>query len=92
MLDFIIEVILEIIVNGTIEAAGNKKISKPVRVLLVAILVMFFGGITGLLFWIWVTRNSWLLMLIAAIFLVLIILVAINKTTRFQKRKTSRKH
>lgn len=49
-MDFIIELIFEVIVDGCIEAGGNKKISRWIRYPLIAFVCLFFGAIITLIF------------------------------------------
>ena len=49
-MDEIIEILLELIVEGGIEISGNKKISKWIRYPIITIIILFFTLIIGLFF------------------------------------------
>ena len=87
MLDTLIEILLEIIIEGALEAAESKKVPMPVRILLAAGVVLIFGAVVGMLLWNGVIRKSLLLIICGVLFLALVILLAANKITRFQKKR-----
>lgn len=87
MLDMLIEILLEIIIEGSLEAAESKKVPMPVRILLAAGVVLIFGAVVGMLIWNGVIRKSLLLIICGVLFLALVILLAANKITRFQKTR-----
>lgn len=85
MLDMLIEILLEIIIEGSLEAAESKKVPMPVRILLAAGVVVILGAVVGMLIWNGVIRKSLLLIICGVLFLALVILLAANKITRFRK-------
>lgn len=70
MLDDIIEVVLELVLDGAIEAAGSKKVPMPIRILAAGIILVFALGLIGLLFWVGMDSGSIGLMIFAAVLLV----------------------
>lgn len=70
MLDDIIEVVLELVLDGAIEAAGSKKVPMPIRILAAGIILVFALGLIGLLFWVGMDSSSTGLMILAAVLLV----------------------
>ena len=86
-MDMLIEILLEIIIEGALEAAESKKVPMPVRILLAAGVVLIFGAVVGMLLWNGVIRKSLLLIICGVLFLALVILLAANKITRFQKKR-----
>lgn len=86
-MDMLIEILLEIIIEGSLEAAESKKVPMPVRILLAAGVVLIFGAVVGMLIWNGVIRKSLLLIICGVLFLALVILLAANKITRFQKTR-----
>lgn len=64
MLDDIIEIALELILDGAIEAAGSKRVPLAVRIVLVVFLALFFLALFGLLLWVGVSHKSILLILL----------------------------
>ncbi len=87
MLDMLIEILLEIIIEGSLEASESKKVPMPVRILLAAGMVLIFGAVVGMLIWNGVIRKNLLLIICGVLFLALVILLAANKITRFQKAR-----
>ena len=87
MLDTLIEILLEIVIEGLLEAAESKKVPMPVRILLAAGVVLIFGAVVGMLIWNGVIRKSLLLIICGVLFLALVILLAANKITRFRKAR-----
>lgn len=58
MLDDLLELILELILDGMVEAAGNKAVPKPVWILLSVILALAFLAFFGLLLYIGIDSGS----------------------------------
>ena len=86
-MDMLIEILLEIIIEGALEASESKKVPMPVRILLAAGVVLIFGAVVGMLIWNGVIRKSLLLIICGVLFLALVILLAANKITRFRKAR-----
>lgn len=86
MLDDFIELILELILDGAIEAAGSKRVPMPVRILLAAMIMALVFSVCGLLIYIGVgTGNAGLKILGTAIVVVFIVL-AIVKIRKYKKQ------
>lgn len=49
-MEFILEYILELALEGGIEASKSSKIPKPVRYLIIAVITMFFVAVIGIIF------------------------------------------
>ena len=69
MLDDIIEVVLELVLDGAIEAAGSKKVPMPIRILAAGIVLVIALGLIGLLFWVGMDSGSTGLMILAVVLL-----------------------
>lgn len=73
-----LDIILEIILNGAIEAVGSKKVPIAFRVTLALILLVFIYGVCGLLIYVGVEASNVALdalgVLLIVVFTVLIIL------------------
>ena len=50
-MDILFEFFLELIVDGVIETSGNKKLSRWIRYPLIALVVLFFGAVIALIFY-----------------------------------------
>ena len=86
MLDDFIELILELILDGAIEAAGSKRVPMPVRILLAAMIMALVFSVCGLFIYIGVdTGNAGLTVLGTAIVVVFIVL-AIVKIRKYKKQ------
>ena len=69
MLDDIIEVVLELILDGMVETASSKKVSMPIRIALAAILGLLVLALFGLLLWVGISSGSALLIVLAVVLL-----------------------
>ena len=45
----ILEILLEIIIEGTIELGTSKKVKLPIRILLILVFLLIYGGIIGVI-------------------------------------------
>ena len=88
MLDDIIEVVLELVLDGAIEAAGSKKVPMPIRILAAGIILVFALGLIGLLFWVGMDSGSTGLMILAAVLLVVFGGWVIFSVRRHSRRAT----
>ena len=50
-MDILFFFFLELIVDGVIETSGNKKLSRWIRYPLIALVVLFFGAVIALIFY-----------------------------------------
>ena len=69
MLDDIVEVVLELILDGMVEAANSKKAPMPIRIALAAILGLLVLALFGLLLWVGISSGSVLLIVLAVVLL-----------------------
>ena len=49
-MEFVIELLLDLIFDFGIEASKSSKVPKPIRILLVAVISILFTGVIGLIF------------------------------------------
>lgn len=49
-MEFLFELVLELILEGSIDASKSKKVPKPLRYVLIVFIVLFFAGIDSLFF------------------------------------------
>lgn len=63
-MDFLVELALEILVDGALAGTVSRKVPLPLRILLGAVLVLFFGGTIGLIFWVGASSGSGVLVLL----------------------------
>ncbi len=78
-MDYIIEFIFEIILEGMTEGASSKRVPLVIRILLVWIFFVLYGGIVALIFWAAICNRSILLGLIGIGVLLLFVAAAVKK-------------
>ena len=60
-MEFIFEILFELIVEGSLEAAGDKKVPLLFRILAAAVLILVFGGLVVFLVWTGIADKNWIL-------------------------------
>lgn len=86
-MDDVIELILELVFDGVIEATGSKKVPLPIRIALAAVIVAFIGGICALLIIVGADSGSMGMILVAVVLLVIFVGFAVYKIkTRINNR------
>ena len=68
------EIILDLILEGSVEAASSKKVPLPVRILASVILLAVYGGLIGFLVYIGIHEKIWLVLVLAAVILIITVL------------------
>ena len=82
MLDDIIEIVLELILDGMIEAIGSNKVPMPIRIGLVVLLAAIVVGVCGLLLYVGISSGSLLLIIISVVLLVAAAIWVCSKVKR----------
>lgn len=85
-MEIILEVLFELIVEGSVEALGDKKVPVPIRILAAAFLVLLLGAVVGALIYIGISERSWIV-LAAGIAIALIAVFVIWRTVRKHRDK-----
>jgi len=85
MLDDFIELILELILDGVIEAAGSKRVPMPVRIILASMILALVFGVCGLLVYIGVDIGNAGLIVLGTAIIVVFIILAIVKIRKHKK-------
>ena len=80
-MEIILEILFELIVEGSIGAVGDKKIPVPIRILAAVFLLLLFGAVVGALIYIGISEGSWIAVA-AGIAIALITVFAIWRTVR----------
>lgn len=57
----LLELVLEIVMEGAIGAAGSRQVPLPVRLVLGGLLLALLLGLSGLLVWVGLDTGRWLL-------------------------------
>ena len=73
-MEIIMEIILDLILEGSVEAASSKKVPLPVRILASVILLAVYGGLIGFLVYIGIHEKKWLVLVLAAVILIITVL------------------
>lgn len=66
MLDDLIELVFELIFEGTVESVNARQRPLWTRLALAGILLALFAGVTGLLMWAGITAQNWPLIALGA--------------------------
>ena len=74
-MDFVFELLFEIILEGCIEITEVKKVPLIFRILCALVLVVFYGGLIGILLFVAISNHSVLMFLVTAL-VALIVLAA----------------
>lgn len=78
-MDFILEIIITIIFEGTLELTTSKRVPLLVRVIAAVLLLSFYIGLVGILFYIGLKHKSWVVIGCAVFVFALVAIVAIKK-------------
>ncbi len=70
-MEFIFEFIFDLIVEGSVEVLGEKKVPVFLRILAGIIVILVYGGIVGLIVYLGISDKSWGLLVIGAALIVL---------------------
>lgn len=86
MLEAVFEIILDIVLEGALEAAGYKKVPMPVRIILAGMILLMMLAVVALVFWAGVCSQSVILILIAAAMLVGLAYLCCTKVRQFKRK------
>ena len=70
MMDDMVDVILDLILEGTFGVAKSKRVPFPIRILSAGLILLFFLGIVGFLFWNGVRSKKGFLIALGILFLI----------------------
>ncbi len=92
-MEFIIELILDLLLEGSIEASKSAKVPKPVRYILIILISLFFLAAIGLIIFIGIDtlKNSKLAGIIVMSMGVLLLILAIMKFKKIYIKKKVKK-
>ena len=88
-MEFIIELILDLLLEGSIEASKSEKVPKPIRYILIALISLFFLAVIGLIIFIGIDtlKNSKIGGIIVISMGVLLLILAIMKFKKIYLKK-----
>ena len=87
IMDFIFELLFEIILEGCIEITKEKKVSLILRILCAVLLVIFYGGLIGILVFVAISNQSGLMLFITVIVALLILFAFVYKYKKIKKKR-----
>lgn len=87
VMDDVIELVLELILDGMVEAAGSKRVPLPIRIALTTLLAIFVLGVFGLLLWIGIQNKSVLMVSLAVALLMGCIIGIYFKVKKYRNKK-----
>ena len=89
ILEFFMEIILDIlfdlIVEGSIGAVGDKKVPLALRILAAVFLTVIFGGLVGVLVYIGIDEKNWIILIIGVV-IALAVIGAVWQTVRKHRK------
>jgi hypothetical protein len=84
-MELILEILFDLIVEGSVEAVGEKKVPLVLRILAALVLIVVFGGLVGVLLYIGISEKNWIVTAFGAIIAVFIG-TAVWKTVKKHRR------
>lgn len=87
MWDDIIELILDLVLNGAAEVVDCKKAPKAVRVISAVIILAVLIGVCGFLIWIGLSDDKVVLTLLGVGLFVLFVIMGTYKVMKYRKKK-----
>ena len=82
-MNLLLEIILDLIIDGYHKGVSDRKIPLAIRVIVAILLVAVYGGLTGFCFYLGIHDRSWIALAIG----VLILIVTVPAIIRFFKKK-----
>ena len=86
-MEFIFDLIFDLIIDGSFEAATDKKVPMAVRVISAIILIGFFVGIIGFCIFLGIHDRNWITLVIAALILIATLFQALRYYRKYKERK-----
>lgn len=86
-MDFVFEILFEIILEGCMLITEEKKIPLPLRILCAILVISFYIGFIGIFIYVAVSNQSKLLLLITIGIALLILFAFAYKYRKFRKHK-----
>ena len=84
-MEILLEVILDIVLEGSIEIASDKKVPLPIQIVGTIIIAMVYFGILGSLLYLGIHNNSWIILLIDGCFLLLTVFAVWKGYKRYKR-------
>ena len=84
-MEIILDIIFELIVDGSIGAVGDKKVPLPLRIIAAVFLIVIFGGLVGVLVYIGIDEKNWIILIIGVV-IALAVIGAVWQTVRKHRK------
>lgn len=85
-MDFVFELLFEIILEGCIELTGEKKVPLPLRILCAIFLVAIYGGLIGILLFVSIANKSGLMLGITGFIALLALFAFVHEFKKWKKK------
>ena len=85
-MEIILDILFDLIVEGSIGAVGDKKVPLALRILAAVFLTVIFGGLVGVLVYIGIDEKNWIILIIGAV-IALAVIGAVWKTVKKHRNK-----
>lgn len=84
-MEIIFEILIELILEGTVEASKNKKIPKVVRYPLIFIIVLLFIGVIGLVLFTGILAYQKINRICGILFIIISVVLLISSIIKFRQ-------
>lgn len=83
-MEIILEILIELILEGTMEASKNKKVPKIIRYPLIFLIVLLFIGVIGLIFFTGILAYQRINKICGILLIIIAIILFISSIIRFR--------
>ena len=84
-MEIILDILFDLIVEGSIGAVGDKKVPLALRILAAVFLTVIFGGLVGVLVYIGIDEKNWIVLIIGVV-IALAVVGAVWQTMRKHRK------
>ena len=84
-MEIILDILFDLIVEGSIGAVGDKKVPLALRILAAVFLTVIFGGLVGVLVYIGLDEKNWIILIIGVV-IALAVIGAVWQTVRKHRK------
>jgi VIT1/CCC1 family predicted Fe2+/Mn2+ transporter len=84
-MEIILDILFDLIVEGSIGAVGDKKVPLALRILAAVFLTVIFGGLVGVLVYIGIDEKNWIILIIGVV-IALAVIGAVWQTVRKHRK------
>ena len=84
-MEIILDILFDLIVEGSMGAVGDKKVPLALRILAAVFLTVIFGGLVGVLVYIGIDEKNWIILIIGVV-IALAVIGAVWQTVRKHRK------